>query len=207
MPCGFGWLRKAALSWFDPRRQPPSCVLRGHLDPLDLGSEVKEGEKTNDPVRLPDERDRRAHSRRSDPRPHPALRNAAAKPPLHRHHPRQAAHGPRRAEEGDRDRGSQRLGPPTLVEARRVASARCVPRPARHSMRRTWAAAGLRSGSFQRQAVPIGAAGLAVASERSSCQASEARRWMSAGGFAVLGSANTRRSSGTTRSTRTCCRG
>ena len=35
----------------------------------------------------------------------------------------------------------------------------------------------------------------------------EARRWMSAGGFAVLGSANTRRSSGTTRSTRTCCRG
>ena len=35
----------------------------------------------------------------------------------------------------------------------------------------------------------------------------EARRWMSAGGFAVLGSANTRSSSGTTRSTRTCCRG
>ena len=35
----------------------------------------------------------------------------------------------------------------------------------------------------------------------------EARRWISAGGFAVLGSANTRRSSETTRSTRTCCRG
>jgi Resolvase, N terminal domain len=33
------------------------------------------------------------------------------------------------------------------------------------------------------------------------------RRWMSAGGFAVLGSANTRSSSGTIRSTRTFCRG
>ena len=44
-------------------------------------------------------------------------------------------------------------------------------RPARHSMRRWRAAAGLRSGSFQRQAVPIGAAGHAAVSERSSSQA------------------------------------
>src|SRR5208283_47577 len=50
-------------------------------------------------------------------------RNAAAKSPLHRRHPWQAACGSRRPEEGHCHRGSQRLGPATLVEARRVASA------------------------------------------------------------------------------------
>ena len=60
-------------------------------------------------------------SRRGHPGPDPALRHAAAKPPLHRRHPRQAAGGPGRPEEGHRDRGSQRLGPATLVEARRMA--------------------------------------------------------------------------------------
>ena len=45
-------------------------------------------------------------SRRSNPGPDPALCHAAAKPPLYRHHSRQAARGPGRPEEGDRDRGS-----------------------------------------------------------------------------------------------------
>jgi hypothetical protein len=45
---------------------------------------------------------------------------------LHRHHPRHAARGPGRPEEGHRDRGSQCFGSTTLVETRRVASARCV---------------------------------------------------------------------------------
>jgi hypothetical protein len=63
-------------------------------------------------------------SRRDHPCPHPALRNAAAKSPLYRRHARQEAGGPRRSKEGHRHRGSQRLGPATLVEARRMASAR-----------------------------------------------------------------------------------
>ena len=63
-------------------------------------------------------------SRRGDPGPDPALCHAAAKPPLHRRHPRQAACGPCRPEGGDRDRRSQRIGSETLVEARRMASAR-----------------------------------------------------------------------------------
>jgi exodeoxyribonuclease V alpha subunit len=63
---------------------------------------------------------------RNHPCPHPALRNAAAKSPLHRHHSRQAAGGSCRPEEGHRDRGSQCFGPATLVEARRMASAQRV---------------------------------------------------------------------------------
>ena len=43
--------------------------------------------------------------------------NAAAKSPLHRRHAWQEACGSRRPEEGHRDRGSQRFGPATLVEA------------------------------------------------------------------------------------------
>ena len=131
--------------------------------------------------------------------------HAAAKPPLHRRHPRQAARGPRRPEEGHRDRGSQRFGPATLVEARRVASARrfphvirCVKGGPRHALdQAVFSAKRYRSG-------------LLDTPPRLSdhpAKPCEARRWMSAGGFAVLGSANTRRSSGTTRSTRTCCRG
>ena len=60
----------------------------------------------------------------------PALPDAAAKSPLHRRHPRQAARGSRRPEEGHRDRRSQRFGPATLVETRRVAAARRVARAA-----------------------------------------------------------------------------
>jgi hypothetical protein len=60
-------------------------------------------------------------SRRGHPCPHPALRNAAAKSPLHRRHAWQEACGSRRPEEGHRDRGSQRVGPATLVETRRMA--------------------------------------------------------------------------------------
>ena len=49
---------------------------------------------------------------------------SAFRAPPHRHHPRQAAGGPCRPEEGHRDRRSQRIGSETLVEARRMASAR-----------------------------------------------------------------------------------
>ena len=62
-----------------------------------------------------------------DPGPDPALRDAAAEPALHRRHSRQAAGGSRRPEEGHRDRGSQRFGPATLVEARRMASSSARP--------------------------------------------------------------------------------
>jgi hypothetical protein len=55
-------------------------------------------------------------SRRDHPCPHLALRNAATKSPLYRRHARQEAGGPRRPKEGHRDRGSQRIGPATLVE-------------------------------------------------------------------------------------------
>jgi exodeoxyribonuclease V alpha subunit len=51
------------------------------------------------------------------PCPHPALRNAAAKSPLHRCHARQEACGSRWPEEGHCDRGPQRFGAATLVEA------------------------------------------------------------------------------------------
>ena len=50
--------------------------------------------------------------------------DAAAKSPLYRRHVRQEAGGSRRPEEGHRDRGSQRFWAATLVEARRMASAR-----------------------------------------------------------------------------------
>ena len=73
---------------------------------------------------------RDGHPRRDHPRPHPALRNAAAKSPLHRDHPRQAACGSRRPEEGHRDRRSQCFGPATLVETRRVAQTGRVIAPA-----------------------------------------------------------------------------
>ena len=62
-------------------------------------------------------RARAASTGGNHPGPHPALRNAATKSPLYRRHARQAAGGPRRPEEGHRDRGSQRIGPATLVEA------------------------------------------------------------------------------------------
>ena len=51
----------------------------------------------------------------------PALRDAEAKPPLHRGHARQAAGGAGGPEEGGRHRGAQRLWTPALVEAGRVA--------------------------------------------------------------------------------------
>ena len=69
-------------------------------------------------------------SRRDHPGPDPALPDAAAKSPLHRRHPWQAARRSRRPEEGHRDRRSQCLGPATLVETRRLASARRVARAA-----------------------------------------------------------------------------
>jgi UvrD-like helicase C-terminal domain len=56
-----------------------------------------------------------------------ALPNAAAKSALHRDHSRQAARGPGWPEEGHRHRRSQCFGPATLVQARRVASARRPP--------------------------------------------------------------------------------
>src|SRR5271154_4560590 len=58
----------------------------------------------------------------------PALPNAATEPALHRPHAWQETRGSRRPEEGHRDRGSQCIGPATLVEARRMASARRVAR-------------------------------------------------------------------------------
>jgi AAA domain/ATP-dependent RecD-like DNA helicase SH3 domain len=63
-------------------------------------------------------------SRRDHPGPHPALRDAAAKSPLYRRHSRQEARRSRWPEESDRDSGSQRVRPATLVETRGVASAR-----------------------------------------------------------------------------------
>jgi hypothetical protein len=51
-------------------------------------------------------------------RPDPALPDAVAKPTLHGCHARQAAGGHRWPAEGHCHRGSQRLGPATLVEAR-----------------------------------------------------------------------------------------
>ena len=51
--------------------------------------------------------------------------------PLHRRHPWQEARGSCRPEEGRRDRGSQRFGPATLVETRRLATARRVAHAAR----------------------------------------------------------------------------
>ena len=50
--------------------------------------------------------------------------DAAAKSPLHWRHPRKAARGSRRPEEGHRHRRPQCFGPATLVEARRVAPCR-----------------------------------------------------------------------------------
>ena len=57
-------------------------------------------------------------SRSDYPCPDPALPDAAAKSPLDWRHSRQAARGFRRPEEGHRDRGSQRIRPATVVEAR-----------------------------------------------------------------------------------------
>jgi hypothetical protein len=45
------------------------------------------------------------------------------KPVLHRRHPRQAPCGSGRPEEGGRDRGSERVEPPTVVEIGRMAQA------------------------------------------------------------------------------------
>ena len=61
-------------------------------------------------------------SRRSHPGHDAALRYAAAEPPLHRRHTRQAAGRFGRAEEGRRNCGAQRFGPAALVEAGRVAA-------------------------------------------------------------------------------------
>jgi len=54
--------------------------------------------------------------------PDPALPDAAAKSPLHRRNPGQAARGPGRSEEGHRYRSSQRFGAAALVEARSKGS-------------------------------------------------------------------------------------
>ena len=60
-------------------------------------------------------------SGRGDPSADPALRDAAAEPPLHRGHARQAAGCAGGPEEGGRHCGAQHLGAPALVEAGRVA--------------------------------------------------------------------------------------
>ena len=60
-------------------------------------------------------------SGRGDPSADPALRDAAAEPPLHRGHARQAAGCAGEPEEGGRHCGAQHLGAPALVEAGRVA--------------------------------------------------------------------------------------
>ena len=54
----------------------------------------------------------------------PALRDAEAKPPLHRGYAGQAPGGAGRPEEGGRHRGAQRLGAPALVKAGRMAGRR-----------------------------------------------------------------------------------
>lgn len=57
-----------------------------------------------------------------DPGHDPALRDAAAKPALHRCHPRQEAGGAGRPTPGHRDRRQKCRRTPPLVQARRVAA-------------------------------------------------------------------------------------
>ena len=63
-------------------------------------------------------------SRRDHPSVHPALRHAAAEPPLYRRHAWQEAGRTGRIEEGGRHRSAQRVGAEAVVEAQRVAAAK-----------------------------------------------------------------------------------
>ena len=60
--------------------------------------------------------------RRGHPGHDAALPDAAAKPALHRSHPRKTVSRVSWAKEGHRDSGAQRLGPPALVEAGRMVT-------------------------------------------------------------------------------------
>ncbi len=71
-------------------------------------------------------------SGRGHPDAHPALRDAAAEPALHRSNARQAPGGARRAKEGHRHRGPQRRRTQAMVQAGRMVAAPCRPEaPAR----------------------------------------------------------------------------
>ena len=71
-------------------------------------------------------------SGRGHPDAHPALRDAAAEPALHRSDSRQAPGGARRPEEGHRHRGPQRRRTQAMVQAGRMVAEPCRPEaPAR----------------------------------------------------------------------------